>query len=408
MTSEETKEEAPLKDYGLLAEYKNVTELVRAAEKVRDAGYTKWDCYSPFPVHGIDPAMGIKATKTPFLILMMGITGLSAGLAMQFYMNAYDYQYLISGKPFFSLPANVPVMFELTVLFSGLTAIFGTLAINNLPSFYHPLFKVKEFARATDDRYFVAIESGDIRYDRDRTSAFLSETGATTVQIVEDDSQVNAGLPKAIIYFGIISFVLGFVPLAHILNARYSKMENPRVHPNPGMDFQPKFKAQTENDLFLDGRSMRAPIPGTVLVGDERLDDHFYEGIVDEQWATEFPEQVKITTAFLERGQQRYEIFCSNCHGSAGYGDGLVARRADRLEQGTWVAPSNIHQDYIRKQPHGKLYNTITYGIRNMMGYGHSISEEDRWAIVAYIRALHKSQYAQLAAPAAEPEQTAQ
>ena len=167
MTTENEKEQ-PQKAYGLLAEYKNTTELVNAATKVRDAGYTKWDCYSPFPVHGIDPAMGIKATKTPWLILLMGITGLTVGLVMQYYMNAYDYKYLISGKPFFSLPANVPVMFELTVLFSGLTAIFGTLAINNLPSFYHPLFKVKEFARATDDRYFVAIEARDNRYDADR------------------------------------------------------------------------------------------------------------------------------------------------------------------------------------------------------------------------------------------------
>ena len=407
MTTENEKEQ-PQKAYGLLAEYKNTTELVNAATKVRDAGYTKWDCYSPFPVHGIDPAMGIKATKTPWLILMMGITGLTVGLIMQYYMNAYDYKYLISGKPFFSLPANVPVMFELTVLFSGLTAIFGTLAINNLPSFYHPLFKVKEFARATDDRYFVAIEAGDNRYDLDRTKAFLIETGAATVQEVEDDSEVNAGLPMPIIYIGLCAFVIGFIPLSHIFNARFAKMDTPRIHPNPGMDFQPKFKAQTENDLFADGRSMRAPIEGTVRIGEERIDDHFYEGVIDGEWAETFPKQVEITPAFVERGQQRYEIFCSNCHGSAGYGDGLVARRADRLEQGTWVAPSNIHQDYIRQQPSGKLFNTISYGIRNMMGYGHSISEEDRWAIVAYIRALHKSQYAQLAAPAAAPEQDAQ
>ena len=284
MTTENEKEQ-PQKAYGLLAEYKNTTELVNAATKVRDAGYTKWDCYSPFPVHGIDPAMGIKATKTPWLILMMGITGLTVGLVMQYYMNAYDYKYLISGKPFFSLPANVPVMFELTVLFSGLTAIFGTLAINNLPSFYHPLFKVKEFARATDDRYFVAIEAGDNRYDADRTKAFLIETGAATVQEVEDDSEVNAGLPMPIIYIGLCAFVIGFIPLSHIFNARFAKMDTPRIHPNPGMDFQPKFKAQTENDLFADGRSMRAPIEGTVRIGEERIDDHFYEGVIDGEWA---------------------------------------------------------------------------------------------------------------------------
>ena len=139
----------------------------------------------------------------------------------------------------------------MTVLFSGLTAIFGTLAINNLPSFYHPLFKVKEFARATDDRYFVAIEAGDNRYDADRTKAFLIETGAATVQEVEDDSEVNAGLPMPIIYIGLCAFVIGFIPLSHIFNARFAKMDTPRIHPNPGMDFQPKFKSSNRERTSL-------------------------------------------------------------------------------------------------------------------------------------------------------------
>ena len=132
-----------LEDFGVLAEFENVTDIVRTCEKVRDGGYTRWDSYSPFPIHGIDPAMGIKPTKMPILIFCMGVTGTFTGLCLQYYMNAYDYQYMLSGKPIFSLPANVPVMFELTILFAALTTFFGTLIVNGLPRFYNPLLRLK-------------------------------------------------------------------------------------------------------------------------------------------------------------------------------------------------------------------------------------------------------------------------
>ena len=387
-----------LEDFGVLAEFENVTDIVRTCEKVRDGGYTRWDSYSPFPIHGIDPAMGIKPTRMPWLIFCMGITGTFTGLCLQYYMNAYDYQYMLSGKPIFSLPANVPVMFELTILFAALTTFFGTLIVNGLPRFYNPLFKVKEFARATNDRYFICIEAADPRYDADGLKQFFMDNKAISVQVVEDDSKINAAVPEFIKNFAAAGFVAGLIPLAIILYARVAMKEMPRIHPNPNMDFQEKFKTQTENTLFKDGRAMRYAVAGTIPSGELKFDDHFNRGLVDGQWAETFPKDIVVTDGLLQQGQKQFDVNCAPCHGQAGYGDGLVHRKVltEPEEHPTWVTPSSLHQDHLRTQAHGKLFNTITNGIRNMQGYGHAIPEADRWAVVAYIRALQRSQYAKL------------
>jgi len=124
--------------YGLLIEFESPSLLMAAVEKVRDEGFKKWDVHTPFPVHGMDDAMGIRGTNLPFLVLGGGLTGLGLATLMQWWMNAVDYKFVISGKPLFGLPANIPVMFELTVLFSAFAAFFGMWILNGLPKLYHP------------------------------------------------------------------------------------------------------------------------------------------------------------------------------------------------------------------------------------------------------------------------------
>lgn len=171
---------------GVLAEYETVDQVVAAAKRVRAAGFTRWDVHSPFPIHGIDPAMGTRPTILPWLVLGAGLTGLAIGVVMQWYMNAYDYQYFISGKPLWSLPANIPVIFELTILFAALTAVFGMLALNRLPTHYNPLFKIDRFRRVTDDRFFILIDAGDPKFDEEKTPELLRQAGATAIERVED------------------------------------------------------------------------------------------------------------------------------------------------------------------------------------------------------------------------------
>ena len=171
---------------GLLAEYTNVDHVLKAARAVRRAGFTRWDVHSPFPIHGIDPVMAIRPTVLPWLVLGMGLTGLASAIALQWYCNAFDYKFLISGKPLWSFPANVPIMFELTVLFSAYTAVFGMLLLNRLPRLYNPLFKHDRFRRATDDRFFVVLDASDPKFDEAASTQLLRDAGATAVERVED------------------------------------------------------------------------------------------------------------------------------------------------------------------------------------------------------------------------------
>ena len=181
-----TRNEAPGL-WGLLAEFASPQDLVRAAARVREAGYTKWDAHTPFPVHGLDGAMGVRTTRLPFLVLAAGVVGCTGGLLMQWWMNAVDYPIIISGKPFNSLPADIPVTFELTVLLASLTAFIGMLVLNNLPRFSHPLFRNGAFRRVTSDAFFLAIEAADPRFDREKTEQLLVSERATHVSPVEDD-----------------------------------------------------------------------------------------------------------------------------------------------------------------------------------------------------------------------------
>lgn len=172
--------------WGLLAEFTSPEVLLKAAAQVRDAGFRHWDAHAPFPVHGLNDAMGIRQTKLPLVVLGGAVTGGGLALLMQWWMNAIDYPLIISGKPFFSLPANIPVYFELTVLFSSLGAFLGMLVFNLLPELNHPLFSSERFRRATQDRFFISIEAKDPGFDAAKVQAFLECLGSVHVERVED------------------------------------------------------------------------------------------------------------------------------------------------------------------------------------------------------------------------------
>lgn len=377
--------------YAVLAEYTDESQLIKAAKVVRDKGFSRWDSYSPYPVHGIDPAMGIKRTRMPWIVICAALTGLATAITMQWWMNAVDYRWLVSGKPFWSIAANVPIMFELTVLFSALTTFFSMLLLNGLPHFSSPLDRVTRFARATDDRFFVVIEAADPKYDEADVKRLLEGTGAASVELVPNDPSSDK-IPNGVIYGVLIVAAFAMVPFGMFASARESKTTKPQFNIVPNMDYQMKYKAQADNDFFKDGRAMREPVTGTVAVGGLRLDGHFFEGKTGDDWARTFPAQIKLDDATMARGEQRFGIYCAPCHGLTGDGDGMVHRRAFALQEGTWVKPTNVANADILKKPAGELFNTITNGIRNMPGYARQIAPEDRWAIVMYLRALQRSQ----------------
>jgi mono/diheme cytochrome c family protein len=476
-TSELMSESNEKKIHGIVAEYDSVDTLLDACRRVRDAGYQKTDAFTPFAVHGIDKALGIKPTVLPWIVLAAGLTGTLTGLVMQIWMNAIDYPYIISGKPFVSLPAFMPVVFELTILFASFGAFFGMWALNGLPRFSNPVFTDPRFDRATDDRFFLFIDANDARFDRAGVEKLLGGTGSQYINsVVDDDSSPKVPKPFFVIWGLLVAFSV--VPLLIVLKMRVTNSDKPRFHVFYDMDFSPAKDAQQGSTLFADGRAMRPDVPGTVARGDMGQDMNFLTGIdlealarldasradrlvrsylqppgeaevaaetgttaeppvteppVTEPPAAETPAteppaaeppaaeppaaaapaalpSVMDTTPWLtenplavdrqlvERGQKYFGIYCSVCHGLDGGGNGLVNRRAQRILAATWIPPSALNQPtlYEDKYPDGKLFHTISHGIRKMPGYASQIKARDRWAIVAYVRALQRSQDASL------------
>ena len=172
--------------YGLIAEFETPAAAMHAAEKVRDAGYKRWDVYSPFPVHGMDKAMGIKNSKVGWFSFLGGVTGYTCGMLMIWWMNAHDYPILIGGKPMFSPFGAFPPSYELTILLGSFGALFGMLFLNRLPRLHHPLLKHKRFALATHDRFFLVIETVDSRFSAADTRKLLESTGSKQIEEVTE------------------------------------------------------------------------------------------------------------------------------------------------------------------------------------------------------------------------------
>ena len=172
--------------YGLLAEFDTATELVRAAEQVRDEGFTKTDAFSPFPIHEMDEALGIKRTILPYLVFGGGIAGLLAGLGLQYFTHVIDYPIIVGGRPFFSLPAFIPPAYELTILLAAFAAVFGMLFLNGLPKPYHPVFNVPRFNLATREKFFLLIKTEDPKFDYEATKNFMESLSPQEVFDVDE------------------------------------------------------------------------------------------------------------------------------------------------------------------------------------------------------------------------------
>ena len=432
---------------GLLAQFDDPTSLLAACNNAREAGYKKMDAFTPYPVHGIDPALGIKRSFLPFIVLGVALGAVFVGLGMQFYTNGGfiggtstdsfwpfpGYAFKIGGKPYFSLPANIPVTFEVIVLSSAFATFFGMWIINKLPRLSNPLHRVSRFKRVTNDKFFLMLEAKDELFKQSESEAQLNQWGAVAIEEVNQDLTDNK-LPAWMAPAALIGALLLLIPPIAIFSVYGSTNTKPRLHVVPDMDWQHKYKTQVlspnvaDKDspeyLFTNRRAMRLPVEGSVRFGSMETSSEMFLGIKKEfanasatvrlksghlvsttvqdeesldQWITGFPEGFEIKKETLARGKERFNIYCSVCHGYAGNGDGLVNQRALALAangNAQWTAAKSLHDPEVKdaaKNPTGRIFDTITNG-RNTMGpYKDQISVEDRWAIVAYVKALQET-----------------
>ncbi|MEZ5276196.1 MAG: DUF3341 domain-containing protein [Opitutaceae bacterium] len=172
--------------YGMMAAFDTTADLIKAAAKVRDAGFQHWDVITPFPIHGMDGAMGLKRSRVPRFSLAGGITGFTTGMLMVAYMNWFDYPLIVGGKPLFSPIFAFPVSYELTILFASFGSIIGMFLLNRLPMHYHPVMNRDRVRQASDDRFFIVIESCDPHYRKESVRSLLDQVGGKDIEELED------------------------------------------------------------------------------------------------------------------------------------------------------------------------------------------------------------------------------
>lgn len=444
MSHDDQQPAPPAKTLGVIAQFPDANELVEAARRTTDEGYRKVDAHSPFPIHGIDAALRAPNTILPWVVFFGGLAGCLTGVAIQYYMNAVEFPFIYSGyafeisaKPLFGLPANVPIIFELIILFSALTSFFGMIALNGLPKLHNPLFYSERFSRATNDGFFLWVDARDDKFDVAATTDWLNSIGAQAVETVEEVVK-GKEVPARLLAAGAIGAAIALVPPFWVAAAAGTSSQ-PRLSIWWDMDYQKKLKTQTATEQFADGRAMRVQVPGTVARGTLAESVEYQYGqspsggtaqggqrgvrfvnfqtggeggdgaapaaeerdedlLDDHDWVDKFPLEQMTKDATLDevmhRGQARFNIYCATCHGQEGYGDGLITERALSLNQGTWVKPLSLHDASVAEQPVGKIFSTISNGRRKMPGYRQQIPTKDRWAIALYVQALQRSQNA--------------
>ena len=368
--------------FGLAALYNTPNEITRAAAEVAGKGYEKFDVYTPYPLHGMDDAMGLKSSKVGYVSFTLGITGMLLALLMIWWMSSVNYPNIIGGKPFFSLPPAIPITFEGTILFTGIATVLGMLILfNQLPKINSPLNDTDFMKHVSSDKFGLVIKADDDKFiESEVKNMFLAEGAYHVEEIYYRESNLTTKTPifdskftTAIIGTAIITAVVTYFTLNFVL---YD------VVPFDWMWKQARIDSQSPSKFFANNSGMRDPVNGTVARG---FLPYEYKGLPDSSvklMANPYPVSKKI----LERGQERFNIYCSPCHGYTGDGEGRM--------RGLFPKPPTLHSVKAINWQDGNIYHVITNGQNTMPSYAEQVPSDDRWAIIHYIRSLQRSKNA--------------
>jgi len=365
------------KIYGVAALFTKPDDIIKTASKVADEGYSKWDVNTPYPLHGMDDAMRLKPSNLGFITLFFGLSGTVIALLLTYFTNSIDYPLVIGGKPFFSLPAYIPVTFELTVLLATVSTVIAMLIFFfKFPSNNHVLHDTPYMKKVSLDRFGIVIEANDPKFEQSEVEELLRIFGPESIETIYHKEVVKYPIFET-------KFITFLILVAIVVSAGTYITLNKLMFMVPfnWMIDQDKINPQSRTELFDDERGMRSPVEGTVAKG---FIPYPYMGIAEPQEYLSNPILPSIEN--LKLGKKKYLTYCSPCHGNFGDGDSRL--------KGQFPNPPSIHSQRIRNFEDGRLYHIITDGKNIMPPYAAQISREERWAIVNYLRVLQKAKNA--------------
>ncbi len=366
------------KVFGVAGLFNTPDEIINAARNVSDSGYAKFDVNTPYPLHGMDDAMKLKPSRLGYITLVFGLTGAAVALISMYLTMAKDYPLIIGGKPFFALPAFIPVTFELTVLLATLSTVIGMIAFFfKFPSNAHPLHDTEYMKAVSHDKYGLCIESEDAKFDESKCKSLLQGLGAYQVDVIY--------YPEAVSFNTFSAKFLGFLLLVAVLvsgGTYFSLNKLLNMVPFTWMSKQEKLTTQSRSDFFKDGFGMRMPVKGTVARG---YIPYPYKGIA-QQPAVPLSNPLLPSKAVLELGQKKFLTFCSPCHGN--YADGESRLR------GQFPKPPSLHSTKVREWADGNIFHVIMVGQNVMPSYANQLTTDEAWSIIHYIRSLQKAKNA--------------
>ena len=365
--------------YAVLGMFDTPDALMKAIPTVRAAKLGTVEAYTPYAIHGIDEALGLRRSPLGGMVLVMGILGAITAFGAQYWISAIDYPIVTGGKSPASWEAFIPIMFEVTVLFATFTAGLGMLfLLNKLPFFGHPVLSSKSITGITRDRYALAIEAESETFDSAAAAKALREAGALEIEVLPAPDRspfltsdfilrTAGGIFTACLVAGLVMF----------LTIKWFPLLAPMKH----MQDQPRLNAQMASTFFKDGHGMQLPVAGTVARG------YLPAAAGTQEAAATLVNPLPRTKEVFAVGRKSYTNRCEVCHGAIGNGVGsLTAAYGGK--------PANLQAQLFRDYPDGQIYWAIVNGKNAMPAHAADLTETQRWAVVHYVRALQRAQNA--------------
>jgi hypothetical protein len=354
--------------------------LMTAIPAVKGKVEARLEAYTPYPIHGMDKALGLKKSPVGGMVLIMGVIGAISALGFQMWTSGVDYPLITAGKPYFSWEAFIPIMFEVTVLFATFTAGLGMLLLlNRLPLFRHPMLRSNSLPLLSGDKFGLAIESSGKELDVEGISALLKEAGAGTIEVIQGPAPMGPVSPK------FFAHILGTIAISCMVAGYltyWSTKLFPVLPPMIHMLDQPRLDPQRFDSYFKDGFGMRMPVPETVT------QEALPYTIKNEDDAGILENPLPRTEKILKEGRFAFNNHCSVCHGLLG---NALWNGKPTLSPAYGAKPANLVSESIIDLPDGKIHHVIMRGKNAMPSYAADLDDTERWAVVNYVRVLQRA-----------------